>query len=299
MQPSGSTRAPEHGTTVAVVTTYHPEPGLGQRLRRLEGQCRAVIIVDNGSADAASLAADVRSFLTFVTIIENGANLGLARALNQGLAAAADARASWVLMLDQDSVVIGDIVTAAAEAIRSAGLMAVAAVGAGRCQPGLTHKTDMGDSRPAPIVITSGMLLSLAAFQRIGPFREDFFVDYVDIEWCLRARQEGYAILQSVTPTLEHEIGDPIRRKFLGHTLTATNHSTGRRRDITRNRMKVWRRYVRREPRYVLGDVIAFAKEAAKICVLEDRPLAKMAAIGSGIADAIWPGHSRRSRTRR
>jgi rhamnosyltransferase len=60
-----------------------------------------------------------------------------------------------------------------------------------------------------PTLITVGSLISVAAFARIGPFREDFFVDYADIEFCLRARRSGYHVVQGVAPTIEHAIGRP------------------------------------------------------------------------------------------
>lgn len=42
--------------------------------------------------------------------------------------------------------------------------------------------------RERKTLITSGMLIPLSLFGKIGMFREDYFIDSVDHEFCLRAR---------------------------------------------------------------------------------------------------------------
>jgi rhamnosyltransferase len=59
----------------------------------------------------------------------------------------------------------------------------------------------------ADIVIASGMTCSLKDFQEVGYFREDFFIDYVDIEWCFRAKNKGKTIAVNNLINLSHSIG--------------------------------------------------------------------------------------------
>ena len=77
-------------------------------------------------------------------------------------------------------------------------------------------------------VITSGALYDLKAYQQIGPFRDDFFIDYVDTEYCLRARQNGYKILVACNAFLEHRLGNQKKRFFLGQDHYPTFHSSFR-----------------------------------------------------------------------
>ena len=70
----------------AVVVTYHPDPGFPDRLDRVRPQVGRVVVVDNGSSPPA------REMLRNaagpdVELILNDANLGVATALNQGVAA--------------------------------------------------------------------------------------------------------------------------------------------------------------------------------------------------------------------
>ena len=62
------------------------------------------------------------------------------------------------------------------------------------------------------IVITSGALYNLKAYPKIDPFRDDFFIDYVDIEYCLRAKQNGYNIVVNCNARLYHRLGNQQTR---------------------------------------------------------------------------------------
>src|SRR2546428_7347394 len=66
------------------------------------GRSYRVIVVDNASTD--DTASAVRDTFPTVHLIENPANVGLARALNQGLAAGADAY--YVLLMTSDIKVL-------------------------------------------------------------------------------------------------------------------------------------------------------------------------------------------------
>ncbi|MEW5991777.1 MAG: glycosyltransferase [Chloroflexota bacterium] len=285
---------PDRTTTVAVVTTFHPEAGLADRLAPVLAQVERVLIVDNASApsnqgEARALVASGR-----VDAIWNSANLGLAGALDQGLAWADARGAAWALLLDQDSRPLATIVEEAARVVAAAGGARVAAVGAGMTDrdPGRRPGDDGWAEERA--VIASGTLIAVEAWKAIGGFRRDFFVDYVDLEFCLRARSAGYRVLRSLHPTIHHAIGHPERRRLMWRMVTTTHHDRDRRRSITRNRIVVWRTYWRREPRFVAADAWAFAKELVKLTFVEADRRAKVRAVVSGVRDGLraplgWP----------
>src|SRR5438552_536534 len=66
------------------------------------GRSYRLIVVDNASTDDTATA--IRDTFPTVHLIENSANVGLARALNQGLAASVDA--SYVLLMNSDIKVL-------------------------------------------------------------------------------------------------------------------------------------------------------------------------------------------------
>ncbi len=44
-------------------------------------------------------------------------------------------------------------------------------------------------------VITSGSFIPINVFQYVGYMKDKLFIDYIDIEWCLRAKKKGYKII--------------------------------------------------------------------------------------------------------
>jgi rhamnosyltransferase len=57
-------------------------------------------------------------------------------------------------------------------------------------------------------VITSGSLIPISVLDDIGLMREELFIDFVDIEWCLRARAKGCDIVSFPQVEINHHLGD-------------------------------------------------------------------------------------------
>ncbi|MFP3686179.1 hypothetical protein SB847_20980, partial [Bacillus sp. SIMBA_026] len=63
--------------------------------------------------------------------------------------------------------------------------------------------------------------INLEAWSNIGPMDDALFIDFVDLEWCVRARKHGYAVLGAPALRLAHSLGgEPVRvfgRAYPGH----------------------------------------------------------------------------------
>jgi rhamnosyltransferase len=226
----------------AVLVSYHPDAELPRRAARILAQVGALVIVDNGSGEATHemlrrIAADPR-----VSLVLNSANLGVATALNLGVERVRALGFAWMLLLDQDSDLRDDMLASLIE-VRAAYPQParVAVIGAG-----------FGEETPAAAgaawqevesVITSGSLIPLAVHAAVGPFRDEFFIDYVDSEYCFRARAQGYRVIRTAKPLMSHTIGAPTRHDLLGIAKWTTNHSPDRRYYIARNDTVMLREY--------------------------------------------------------
>jgi rhamnosyltransferase len=226
----------------AILVSFHPDAELPRRAARILEQAGALVIVDNGSGEGTHemlrrIAAD-----SCVSLVLNSTNLGIASALNSGVERASALGFAWMLLLDQDSELHDDMLASLIE-VRAAypEPAQVAVIGAGFG----------AETRPAPgaawqevqSVITSGSLIPLAAHAAIGPFRDEFFIDYVDSEYCLRARAQGYRVIRTAKPLMSHTIGAPTRHDLLGIAKWTTNHSPDRRYYIARNDTVLLREY--------------------------------------------------------
>jgi rhamnosyltransferase len=67
-------------------------------------------------------------------------------------------------------------------------------------------------------LISSGSLIPRASLEAVGPMAEELFIDYVDIEWGLRARRLGFQCYGVCAARMAHNLGDaPV--VFMGRRL--------------------------------------------------------------------------------
>jgi len=284
---------PPHKETIcAVYVTYHPDANLPERMGRIARQVGHIVIVDNHSDEEAVHMLRALCQAENAELIENKENLGIAAALNQGVTRAIELGYSWALTLDQDSWPEPRLVDALDKIYAShPEREKVKMIGSNYILPATGHMAfEPGSTTPSFIetecVITSGSLMSLKAFEEVGPFREDFFIDQVDDEYCLRLRSYGYKVLISSKPLMIHSCGNVSIRKHLWREV-CSNHSPLRRYYITRNRLILYRIYACKEPYWVKHSLRTMLGEIRLIILCEDRKIKKLLAILLGILHAI------------
>ena len=306
MTTSRNDRAPDlpiPGTDVcAIVVTHRPDSVFPSRLSRVSPQVGAIVIVDNGSADAEQSMLREAASDPKVDLVLNLENLGLARALNIGIQRAATLGYSWVLLLDQDSRVNRDMVhrlSAIAASFPDRERLAVVGANfrdAGGLTPAAAEHEPLGNSwEDVAFVITSGSLLPVAAHFAIGPFREEFFIDYVDEEYCLRAKGKGYRVIRSRMQLMSHAIGSPTLHKMLWVSKWTTNHAPDRRYYIARNNTVLLHEYGNfRTGLWVLKSFGRCLRHCKRIALYEKMKTRKIAAVFHGWWDGIHGNMGRR-----
>jgi rhamnosyltransferase len=283
----------------AVVVTYGPDTGFPERLARTAGQVGRVIMVDNRASESAQRALrGLRG--PRVELIENPRNLGVGAALNQGVRRAAALGYAWVLTLDQDSEIDADLVDGLARVYaacpfgervgllnanarsRHSGQVAV------RCRPSEEGYTE------AATAITSGSLVRVRAYEEAGPYREDFFIDGVDLEHCLRLRRLGWRILVACRPLMTHAAGSMAERRVGRRVVVVPNAAPWRYYYVTRNLLRIFGAYAWREPGWVALAAVNMGKTVVKMVLFEDHRAAKFGCMTIGAWDAVTG--SRRNR---
>jgi rhamnosyltransferase len=285
----------------AIVITYHPDREFARRLSRITAQVGGVVVVDNGSERSELKMLDEVAAHDAVTLVLNSENLGIASALNIGIQRAIARGFRFVLLMDQDSLVHADMVATLVRTYESfPENERLAIVGAGFGETDLhSHITipAIGESwQDAEWVITSGTLMPVAAYAVIGPFREEFFIDYVDIDYCIRARANGYRVIKTLRPLMSHTIGAPKQHRFLWTKKWTSNHSADRRYYIARNNV-IFLREGGRYPRglWALKSFLSCFKTFRRVVLYEDSKTSKCVAVFSG----WWDGLRRRMGPRR
>lgn len=229
--PSGCARI------AAVVVAWRPDPArLRALLASLSPQVETVYLVDNAEAeDEPSHRVIEAATAAFrgpaMRAVAMGGNQGIAAAQNRGIDAARAGGHDCVLLSDDDSLPAPDMVQrlqAALRQARAAGRRVAAVgplVGDARDEAAVLvfGHTWIGPRRiagfayargpmQAAFLVASGCLVCVDALAEVGTMREDLFIDHVDLEWSLRARQAGWELLAVPTARLEHRLGDRVIR---------------------------------------------------------------------------------------
>src|SRR5262249_4380610 len=62
----------------------------------------------------------------------------------------------------------------------------------------------------ADVVIASGTAATAETYKVVGLMDEDLYIDFVDVEWCLRCRQKRVPIYVVPAASMEHLIGNRV-----------------------------------------------------------------------------------------
>jgi rhamnosyltransferase len=261
----------------AIVVTYHPTADMIDSISAMSMQAQDIVIVDNGStSDELRRLHAAKQTLRF-HLIENGQNLGIAEALNQGVLWAKSKGYPWVILFDQDSKItpgfIGQMLdTWEAHPDRDR----VCSIHPRYLNPETGFEPYVWRAKDGgPVTsMTSGALMPTWIFDEIGMFAAEYFIDLVDHEYCLRIRRAGYFIADSREAVLFHTAGSPKEVSFFGFHFRPTHHSAVRHYYFSRNRIALYRKYLLFCPGWILRFMYRQAKEMTK-CLLTETSRAR------------------------
>jgi len=204
-----------------------------RRLRARPGRV-GVVVLDRGRPEDAVRAARSAADATVaprVLIVENGPgpapepppgvgllrlprNSGFAGGMNAGIDRLRELGCDRVLLLNNDATLEPGCLRRLAEALEDPGLAAVGPTilrerdgrveSRGACfdprwgrqrLAGHGERPDPGEGRvPAETLSGAVLMLSAAAFERVGRLDEAYFLFFEDADWCLRARRAGLGL---------------------------------------------------------------------------------------------------------
>jgi N-acetylglucosaminyl-diphospho-decaprenol L-rhamnosyltransferase len=207
-------------------------------LREAGGQGLEIIVVDNDTQAVPELPSDVR-------LLRTGRNLGFARAVNRGLAAASG---ETVVLVNPDSVVEAtffgqmekfldehpSVGIVGPKILDSDGKVQLSARREVTVISGLLGRTSfltrlfpksslvksqfpaaVGSDTPTPVDWVSGACMAIRreTLDRIGTLDERFFMYFEDADLCRRAREAGLSVYYVPHITVVHHAGGSTRSR--------------------------------------------------------------------------------------
>lgn len=272
----------------AVVVAYFPDDEFEVRLADVLPQVDIVLIIDNTPREKRLSSLGSLQQSGKVAIVQMGFNAGIGAALNAGLDYAYENGCDLMLSLDQDTKCrpgMADSLLALYEEMQG---LAVVGSNYHDSRNGKFKVSPAGPEKgiPQKTVITSGCLVNVQAARSNGGFREDYFIDQVDHEFCLRMKAHGLQIAITRYPGMSHSVGesDGIRIPIIG---ALPQHGPLRKYYITRNSLITIATYWRQEPAWSSLRLVRLFMGALVTLLLDKERGIKTRAFILGFRDAI------------
>jgi GT2 family glycosyltransferase len=185
----------------------------------------SILVLDNASTDGSAQA--VHAAYPDAKVLVLTENRGYAGNNNVGIAAALEAGAAWVFVLNEDTEVAPDCVArlvAAGESeprvamtgpmvyhfderdvIQSAGVALGAAWDSQHLGKNESDRGQFPETRPVLALSGCAILVRAEAIRDFGALDERFFYYWEETDWCLRAARHGWTLLHVPRARLWHK----------------------------------------------------------------------------------------------
>jgi rhamnosyltransferase len=277
-----------------IFVLYQPAGDFLKNLVTARAACPNVVAVDNSPDPDMQLHDRLRA--QGMQVIVNRNEGGVAGAYNKGAGVLLARQCEVIFLLDQDSGIdpafFTGMMQAASELSTDTFLIGpkIYEIELQRCMPVIPPdkrfpKPFRIDDRTAGLfptlcIISSGSAISAAAYRKLGPFREDFVIEYVDIEYSLRAKSRNVPVYMNAAVTLRQTHGRIERH---GKMFT-TNHTAWRRYYVARNMVHCLRLYRSSIGLHWFSGLMAM-HQALLVLLFESQKLTKITAMACGYLD--------------
>lgn len=259
---------------IGVMSTYNPDSSVVSRAIEHLNQLDQLIVVDDGSNNSQILEDFSHDRISIVRLEENS---GIAKALNVGTSLALQAGANWVLHLDQDTQLTPEYVSSCLQTFNIASETTRLGIVLADCvndAPALPSRYSPEGFGLVDEGIQSGMFISRSCIRDIGVLDERLFIDCVDTEYCLRARDFGWNIAIAPQTKIIHSLGSQIpfkpfgKKKLIdGAQVLFQYHPPFRQYYIVRNNIDLCLRYLFKKPKWVISVVRREFVPQLKSCI--------------------------------
>jgi len=212
-------------TVLINIVLYNPDKDKVLELIRVcsEYQSAKILLFDNAAADAQCLEF---TYSEQIILFKSPKNVGIAGAHHYACKMAERENLDFVLFLDQDTQLpdyfLNDMVVEFYQLQKL--YPCLSAIGPSwydsrmnNCYRENNLKRKWFSQKKEEIlnllganntIISSGMLILVSALKKIGYPKKEYFIDLVDIEWCLRARLKNFQIKKLNHIQIQHDLGE-------------------------------------------------------------------------------------------
>lgn len=255
----------------SVVVLYNPiYKDLEKNIKSFGKNVKTIFLIDNSEISKIEEINKIKKIYSNIHYIWLGKNKGIAVALNLAAKLSLRQGVKWLLTMDQDSYfedqhfkkflgIFGEY-----EDKDKVGIFS----------PYHKFKPELNKEvykyLKVDKVMTSGNLLNLEVYNKVGKFKEEFFIDEIDHEYCKRLINNNFEIILCNEIILNHKLGN---LKKVKKNKYITEHNYVRIYYIIRNKLYMAKNYLDLKKEYkkqIKNDILRILKyEDEKILKLK------------------------------
>jgi len=226
-----------------------------------------------------------------VTYTGTGENIGIGEALNITSRLAIKKKFKFIITLDQDTVIESGIIERICREFdkinfKNVGIIAPSMEWAGNKKRRNKFNSKLQISKTL-LVITSGSIVNLQAFKKVGGYNSDLFIDEVDHDYCLKNISNGFNVLKINNLFIPHELGNSKVYNVFNTKIVVTHHNYKRRYYIIRNRLYMIKRFYRQYPSLMKIYIKETSIDMLKMIVFETDKIRKIVSVIMAAFDFI------------
>lgn len=250
---SGSSRS-----VLAAIISFNGGTSTIDLIQRLHGMVDFIYVVDNGSLVYSKDLLREKMIENDVDILFLDDNYGIGKALNLARDYAERKSFKWMITFDQDSMPFQSMV---GNMLNFSSLNADSVCLAPQRVSRTYNKGPRSGKESVNYAITSGNMVLVELYSKVGGYNESYFVDCLDFEFSLRIRRSGYRIHEVPGALMTHDVGDSSKKLTIINKFY-TKHSPVRRYYQFRNIILLLKEYGFYSPifclKLFLGQIIQF-----------------------------------------
>jgi len=200
-----------------------------ESIQQLRYPAYKILVVDNGSTDGSD--QEIQQAYPDVEFLQTGSNLGYAEGNNAGIRHATQENPDYVFVLNNDTLLDPDMLTRLVQSAESdpkvvmtgptmyctdpADILFAAGSFVDWSAGTINHRgmfqpagkfSDLKTNNPVDFIVGCGVLVRTSFIREAGVLDPDYYLNYEDVEWGVRAVKRGYQVLHVPSAVMWHKI---------------------------------------------------------------------------------------------
>lgn len=283
--------------TDCIIVTYNPTEKFEENIKNILSQIRKLYIVDNNSS-SKNIIKNLEKHPK-IQVIYNENNIGLGAAQNIGIRESLKNNSDWILLFDDDTEIPHKYVESMLNEYKKIKDDKISIL-----FPRIEHKnskkktlyveynkkikikTDIKENNTNILVgMASGSLIKSEVIKKIGLFKEDYFIEYIDYEFCLRNIKNGYLNLLVAEIQLNQRVGNTKDIKIGNIVVSPSWHNPIRLYYKLRNFIWLRKEYNKNFPEYMRYEILKNIWIIIRSMIFESDKILRIKYIQKGLKD--------------